>query len=301
MSDFSSSIKEIFNERISSPFYGSLIVSWLLWNWEIPYVTFFVDQDKLGTIQNTVNGVASTVYLTNKIDYIFANCNNIWFLLVFPIFSTALILLVLPYLTNGAYWVTLRFDTWRNNKKNEVEGKRLITVEESLQLRMEIQNQEENYNKLFIKKDKEIQILKDQLQEALKNPVWEDEIKTLKEQLQLAYNDTSKDATIETLQDQLKESLKEIEKEKEKMNHPEEIQIQNDLKKFLANSRFNKYIPEIAERLKTRNTLPSFNPDVINYYKAYELIEPEGQYNYNITQKGKLFLREFIKQKLDPL
>jgi hypothetical protein len=123
MSDLSSSLKEIFNERISSPFYGSLIVSWLLWNWKIPYVTFFIDQNRLGDC-------------TNKIDYIFTHCSNPWNLTLFPLLSTALILFVLPYATNYAFYVTTKFDRLRKDKQIEINTLKL-QLETALKMKNE--------------------------------------------------------------------------------------------------------------------------------------------------------------------
>ena len=34
MTDVKKSLNSIINERISSPFYGTLILSWLIWNWK---------------------------------------------------------------------------------------------------------------------------------------------------------------------------------------------------------------------------------------------------------------------------
>jgi hypothetical protein len=170
MSDLTDSFKDIFKERISSPFYGSLIVSWLLWNWKIPYVTFFIDQSRLGDS-------------TNKIDYILKHCDSAWYLVVFPLLSTAVIVLLMPYVTNGASWVTERFDTWRVNKKNEVQGKRLLTVEESLQLRIEIRDQEVKYSEIITKKDADNLLLRQQLElvskEVQKIPESSDEAEKL--------------------------------------------------------------------------------------------------------------------------
>jgi hypothetical protein len=141
MSEFTNSLTKIFNERISSPFYGSLIVSWLLWNWKIPYVTFFVDQARLGSI--------------TKIEYILANCDKPWHLYWLPLISTFGILVVMPLITNGASWITEVYETWRVNKKNEVQGKRLISRDEQLQLILDMQTQEDKYSKLYLKLQEE--------------------------------------------------------------------------------------------------------------------------------------------------
>ncbi|MDP5198565.1 hypothetical protein [Flavobacterium sp. DG2-3] len=144
------SINSIFEERVSSPFYGTLITSWLIWNWKIVYLTFFVDQDKLkGT----------------KIDFIMNNYNDIWDLIYFPLISTVILLTVIPFLTNGAYWLDLKFTTWRINQKNDIEGKKLLTLEQSIKLRSDLRELEENFEKLLERKNGEIQLLQNQLNE----------------------------------------------------------------------------------------------------------------------------------------
>ncbi|MCX6246177.1 MAG: hypothetical protein NTW10_00450 [Bacteroidetes bacterium] len=154
MKDIIKSIRAILDERISSPFYGTLIVSWLLWNWKIPYVTFFVDAAKLSS---------------NKIDYIINNCSEIHHLVTFPLISTLIILTLLPFVTNGAYWITLYFDTWRIKKKNDIEKNQLLTLEQSVQLRMEVQSIQEKFDKLVTSKDEEIELLKKQIDLTMKN------------------------------------------------------------------------------------------------------------------------------------
>ncbi|WP_426483308.1 hypothetical protein [Flavobacterium sp. 2] len=144
------SINSIFTERVSSPFYGTLIVSWLIWNWKIVYLTFFVDQDKLDKI---------------KIDFIIDNYNDVWHLVYFPLISTFTLITIIPFLTNGAYWLDLKFTTWRVNQKNEIEGKRLLTLEQSIKLRSELRELEENFEKLLERKNDEIQLLQNSLNE----------------------------------------------------------------------------------------------------------------------------------------
>jgi hypothetical protein len=241
MSDLTTSLKEIFNERISSPFYGSLIVSWLLWNWKILYVTFFIDQSRLGDA-------------TNKIDYILKHCDSPWYLAVFPLLSTAVIVLLMPYVTNGSSWVTERFDTWRINKKNEVQGKRLLTVEESLQLRIEIQNQEEKYSSIIVKKDSEILTLKQEI--------------TLLSKPKVSSTLTNKKVT-----------------------------LAEEFKVFLDNDKVSKYMEQVAEQIRTSYGLQNIPKEVLNYYEGYDIIEPSGSF-YRLTEKGKYFLKEYLKQKI---
>ncbi len=246
MSDLSTSLKEIFNERISSPFYGSLIVSWLLWNWKIPYVTFFIDQSRLGDTPN-------------KIDYILKHCSYPLHLTLFPVLSAIVIIVGMPLITNGASWITEIYDTWRINKKNEVQGKRLITEAEQLQLRIEIQNQEEKYSKLIIKKDEEIIILKQQLEIALKQP-----------------------------------------KPKNTSSHPQVKKDESyisDLNTFfkdkVVQANFSKMVNYIQKDWAFDNNLPS---EATQFCIGFSLIEPSGHGRFKLTEKGKFFLKEFIKK-----
>jgi len=139
------SIQNILNQRISSPFYGTLIVSWLLWNWKIIYLTIFVSEQKI---------------LSNKIDFIIANYNNVYHLIWLPLLSTLLILTLIPFLTNGAFWLDLKFEQWRVEQKNTIEKKQLLSIEQSISLREQILNMETRFETLLSDKNAEINQLK---------------------------------------------------------------------------------------------------------------------------------------------
>jgi hypothetical protein len=139
------SIQSILTQRVSSPFYGTLVISWLIWNWKIIYLTFFISEKKI---------------TNSKIDFIVSNysetCNLIWF----PLLSTILLLTIIPFITNGAYWLDLIFDNWRVNKKNNIEMKQLLTIEQSISLREQIVNMEKRFETLLADKNTEIEQLK---------------------------------------------------------------------------------------------------------------------------------------------
>lgn len=71
----------------------------------------------------------------------------------------------MPFVTNGVYWVTLKFDTWRHNKKQVITGKRLLSIEESNQLRKELLLNEEKVLNAVEMKDREIESLKSIIKE----------------------------------------------------------------------------------------------------------------------------------------
>ena len=43
----SKSVNSILKERLTSPLFGTLIITWLVSNWEIVYVTLFVSEKYL--------------------------------------------------------------------------------------------------------------------------------------------------------------------------------------------------------------------------------------------------------------
>jgi hypothetical protein len=235
MSDLTKSLKEIFDERISSPFYGSLIISWLLWNWKIPYVTFFVDQERLGDS-------------TNKIDYIYKHCNNSFFLIFGPLISTALIILLIPFITNGAYWITEKFDLWRINKKKEIQGKTLLNEEDRIKLLFEIQEREDKYNNLFLKKDSEIREK-------------DEEIKHLRERLEYTFQQLS---------------LAQKEKKLKDFTPPsktEQMSLSADLTDFLNNNVILSYFERIAENIQMERPMFEIPSSSINFCITLGLIE----------------------------
>ena len=146
MSEIKKSISNILYERTTSPFYGTLIISWIIWNWKIFYFTFFISEDKISE---------------NKIDYIIENFYDIHHLVTYPLISTIILITIIPFFVNGAYWVSLSFANWRLTQKNLIEKKQLLTVEQSIELREQILKQEERFSKLVDDKNLEIEQLKE--------------------------------------------------------------------------------------------------------------------------------------------
>jgi hypothetical protein len=156
------SINANLYEKTNSPLYGTLIVSWAIWNWKVIYYVFVVDSkvpyfDRLVIIKGLVSNYT---------------------LFLFPIISTILILTVFEFISNYAYWLSIYHKTWRANKKIETEGKQLLTYEQSLKLRNDIRMKEEEYVKLIQEKETEIKTLKDSM--ALLNNKEKEEVKPTK-------------------------------------------------------------------------------------------------------------------------
>ena len=101
-SELRKSTNAILFERVTSPLFGTFIVSWLIWNWKIVYLTLFVSE-------SNIEG--------NKIDYIASNYCDIHVLVTYPLISTLLLLTAIPFVANGAFWISMKFRKWRIDKK----------------------------------------------------------------------------------------------------------------------------------------------------------------------------------------
>lgn len=142
--DLKKSFNEIIYERTTSPFYGRIITSWLIWNWRIIYLTFFISE--------------KTIKL-NKIDFILNNYSDVNHILTFPIISTFILLTIIPFISNGAFWLSLKFNKWKIDQKNIVDNNQLLTIGQSIELRVQLGKQEQRFSKLVEGKNLEIRQL----------------------------------------------------------------------------------------------------------------------------------------------
>jgi hypothetical protein len=131
LADLRKSVAAVLYERTASPFYGTLIISWLLINWKIPYLTFFVDWENQPYI--------------SKIQYIEQHYSNPWLIYFAPLGSTFFLVLLMPYVSNWAYELSIRFKKERIDKKNEIEGKTMISAEKYTQLIEDIARKDKTY------------------------------------------------------------------------------------------------------------------------------------------------------------
>lgn len=232
------SVESILSQRLTSPFYGTLIISWLIWNWKIIYLTFFVSE-------NNITG--------NKIDYILENCNDTWHLVYYPLISTAAILLLLPFVTNGSYWLDLIFNKWRVNKKNFVESKQLLTIEDSINLRELLLTSEKRFDTLLADKNKEIEQLKGIIESSQTR------------------NNNIPDIGDRTSNDDTQNLVKQI-TENEKLKNAFKI-----IEDHILGRRNDNDLR--AER--------EITADILRFYVSNDIIVSTNNYSYKWTTKGK--------------
>jgi hypothetical protein len=162
------SLKKYLKDKLSSPFYGTFIISWLLWNWKAWYVTFFIDSNLLFQTKGIL-----------KIDYILSFypwgyfLNSIYFFIP-PLVSAYLIIFWLPRITRKFY---------KKSLKNENVIK-LIKLEED---RIIAEAEEKTFKAEEVKLDVEEKVLKKEIavkkikSEKSQEEKWEEEYRKFKE------------------------------------------------------------------------------------------------------------------------
>lgn len=232
------SINSILYERVSSPLFGTFIISWLIWNWRICYLTFFVDSDKIEL---------------NKIDYIIKNFNQVEYLIWYPLISTAILITIIPFISNGAYWLSLRFSQWKIDQKKIVEKKQLLSIEQSIQLREQFSDMEKRFDNLLSEKNNEIK----QLELTI------DELRQSNEKVK------STPTSTKTNEKEIKELALRITQNTELKN---------------ALDRINQYIQGGYTGIAKDQKLSS---KLLSYFESNEIISNSGKGMYELTNIGK--------------
>ena len=147
------SFNAVLYERTSSPLFGTVFISWIIFNWKVLYLTMFVSEEKI---------------TETKIDFIISNYIDIYSVVLYPLASSAVLLLIIPFISNGSYWIHLKFSKWRLDIKHEIEKNQLLTLEQSNKLRLEMAEQENLFENLLTGKAEEIKVLNIRLEEIKK-------------------------------------------------------------------------------------------------------------------------------------
>jgi len=242
-SELKNSINQILNERITSPFFGTLIVSWLIINWKIVYLTLFVSESELSD---------------NKINYIIDNFSKIETLVYYPILSTIILITVIPLISNGSYWINLTYKQWRIDKKHKIEKKQLLTIEQSLFIRQELKDKELNFEKLITDKEQEIELLKIQIKDL------QNKTRAKDNQLKSLDFDSSKD----------KEYVL-FKKTNQPFSH-----FENIAKEIKKSEQFPKGTPENIKEYYLINHIVEKEIDEFENNKPYYLLTTRGENYY---------------------
>jgi hypothetical protein len=152
MDNHITSLKGVLYERISSPLIGSFIVSWSIWNWKFYILLFIGDEDALTRIKI----IEETLIIPDKY-----NCN----LIIIPLLFSLAYIYLYPFISKEVYRTYKRYIVSLNIIKNEEEKKRLLTEEESNELRLEMSDLQSSFSKQIKSKDAEIKALRSKIED----------------------------------------------------------------------------------------------------------------------------------------
>jgi hypothetical protein len=130
------SILENLKEKLSSPFYGTFLFSWLIWNWKIWYITLFVDSNLLMQSTNLLKiDYVRSIYRTDSISEVIFSIGHF---LIFPFLSALVLIYLMPIVTCKFYEKSL--ETKNNNKiaKNKKDKEFLESIGEKLEVEKNI-------------------------------------------------------------------------------------------------------------------------------------------------------------------
>jgi len=263
ITEFRKSIQSVLYERITSPLSGALFFSWIIWNWKILVYLFFDN---------------SQINPDLKIDFIINNYLNLSTSFLYPVGSAILLIAVYPLFSTGALKIWLKYKNWQRRIKNEEENKQLLSKDDSYALRREILAKEDEFDKIFKKKDDEIKSLEGVVKSQ------ENEIKNLSEN---------------------KTKLEELNVvtvgKKSNLNDPNMkiVNWDNDYEKFIQKSKLLNIFPDVIMSINNKGKLPQ---DISDDARQYYLMDSVIGYNestarYYFTNKGK----HYVKQYLGPI
>jgi len=173
-------------------------------------------------------------------------------------------LTIVPFISNGTYWLSIRFNKWKVDQKNIIDKMQLLTLEQSIQIREEISKQGEKFSKLIEEKNLEIAQLTSIIAEH----------RTAQLSQNHSFGDTKQSSDNESNElDEIAENLKS-----------------NALKL----SEYDKMVElmqagyQITERTDVKSK-------TIAFLESNDIIETKGNGVYKFTEKGKKLLKIMTK------
>lgn len=152
LEDVFNSIKAHLYDRAVSPLMGSVIVSWVVWNYKLLLLLISKESflEKYRIISEVLYTTKASIYLDG---------------LLYPTLTAAAYIFIYPYPAEFVFRFTRHRQKSISNIKREIEGEALLTVKESIVLRREINKLEDVFIADLGKKDAEIERLRNELDE----------------------------------------------------------------------------------------------------------------------------------------
>jgi hypothetical protein len=152
--EFKKSIKASLYERASSPIIGAFISAWLIFNWKLCFVVVFAND----TVYERLAYIEKSPYIGLWPNIYFPAISAVAFIALYPLAS------LLPYM----WWEW--YAKQKTKIKNRMQSGILLTLEKSIALRNELDNQEGKFEEVLNGKEEkisELQIINENLKKSL--------------------------------------------------------------------------------------------------------------------------------------
>lgn len=146
MEETTNSIKDAIKERLTNPFLGKLLLAWVIWNWKIPYISFFVSEENIIPPEG-INSTNKLEFVSNYLtpDSFWDFCN----IYLVPLLITAILIWVVPWVSDIVFNVSEKYRLKRALKtKNTDDEINSFTKKKIEELNLKINNVNENRNLL---------------------------------------------------------------------------------------------------------------------------------------------------------
>lgn len=259
-------LKEILQDRVTNPLTISFIISWCLWNYK--FIIILLSDNSVST---TFHLVAEFSFKDNY-DYFFKG-------LLLPLASSLFYIFLYPLPSKLVYSYFLKKNLEIKSIKNTIENSRVLTLEESQNLRSFYTKERISLTEIVANRDAEIHALRDEMQK-LKN---------------------SNHQELES--DKEKKSKSNIESEliKENLIKTDALRMLSDIN---SQSTSNNYF--IPSKIETNIALPDSLKfkSLMAYLENSNLIRfdtilANGQSRYQITNQGLMEAGKHFYEPID--
>lgn len=134
------SCKKNISDKLINPFYGAFIISWLIWNWRVWYITFFIDSALLVERKSILKiDYINSLYVWNDWwNFVYSICH----LLLLPLLSSYLAVFWFPKMTCFFYEKSLETENFNKITKAKKDKDLLKAMGEKLNVEMDVLGKE---------------------------------------------------------------------------------------------------------------------------------------------------------------
>ena len=178
LEEFEKSVKATLYDRLTSPLVGSIVTAWSICNYKffliilsnLSFAEKSIALDDYFVRQNDIIRFTNYLfYLCNwegiKVSWVYYYFN----ILIIPLFWSIIYICVYPRIATKVFAIWQQYVKNKREIKNELEEQTLLTQEESSRIRENFLRRKIELNSLLTERDKEIQILKEEIDRLQKS------------------------------------------------------------------------------------------------------------------------------------